>query len=147
MKIAERFRKRRVEGTNYNPLILDEFQWDNEWVEMMSNDEVHPGDNLFWSHVDEATGASQSLRAPRVTRTYSRLRRGDGSSTSTSIHEQVETVEQGSGGEEDDEEFAVVADDLDIEDDYGRAPPTPDHDGAEADENEGGLNDIDLDVD
>jgi len=89
MKIAERFQKSRVEGINYNPLILDEFQWDDEWVEMMSNNEVHPRDNLFWSHVDEATGASQSLQAPRVTKTYSRLRRGAGS-----IHEQVEAVEQ-----------------------------------------------------
>ena len=110
---------------------------------MMSNDEVHPGDDLFWSHVDEATGASESLRAPRVTRTYSRLRRSGLASTSSSIHE---GVEQGSGGEEEDEDY-VVADDLDIEDDYGQAPPTPDHDGAPSDENESGLNDIDLDVD
>ena len=145
MKIAERFRKRRVEGTTFNPLILDEFQWDNEWVQMMSNDEVHPGDDLFWSHVDEATGASESLRAPRVTRTYSRLRQSGLASTSSSIHEGVEQ-EQGSGGEEEDEDY-VVADDLDIEDDYGQAPPTPDHDGAPSDENEGGLNDIDLEVD
>lgn len=40
----------------------------------MGNDEVYPGDDLFWSHVDEAIGASQSLQAPRIIRTYSRLR-------------------------------------------------------------------------
>jgi hypothetical protein len=30
-----------MEGTDFNHLILKEFQWDNEWVEMMSTDKVH----------------------------------------------------------------------------------------------------------
>ncbi|KAG8060869.1 hypothetical protein GUJ93_ZPchr0002g25060 [Zizania palustris] len=140
--IAERFRKMRVEGTNFNPLILEEFQWDNEWVHLMGNDEVHPKDDLFWSHVDEAIGASESLRAPRITRTYARTRRSVPASTSIIEEEEEEQV---SRGEEDDEDH-YVADDLDIEDDFGQPPSTP-QDCAPRNANESGHGDIEFDVD
>ncbi|XP_019184207.1 PREDICTED: uncharacterized protein LOC109179096 [Ipomoea nil] len=43
-KIASRFQKMREEGSNFNPLVLEEFQWDNEWINGgESNDDVHPG--------------------------------------------------------------------------------------------------------
>jgi hypothetical protein len=46
-KITERFKTRCVEGKNLNPLILEEFQWDNKWVQMSTNNEVHPRDHEF----------------------------------------------------------------------------------------------------
>ncbi|XP_051118113.1 uncharacterized protein LOC127242576 [Andrographis paniculata] len=58
--IAHRFQKRREEGNNFNPLILEEFQWDNEWVDD-SRDLVHEDGDLEWHHVDEAVGASSNL--------------------------------------------------------------------------------------
>jgi hypothetical protein len=42
-------------GKRSNPLVLEEFLWENEWVE-----ESDKGDNL-WSAVDEAVGATQAL--------------------------------------------------------------------------------------
>jgi hypothetical protein len=64
--------------------------------------------------------------------------------TSTSTNEEEE---QGSEEEEAYDLDIVVADDLDVEDDYGQPPPTPPHDGTPIDENEGGLNDMGLDID
>jgi hypothetical protein len=37
-KMAARFQKRCEEETKgYDPLVLDEFDWDNEWVNASSN--------------------------------------------------------------------------------------------------------------
>lgn len=77
--MTNRFKKLRELGSKgklYNPLILDEFQWENEWVDIHS-DPVHQGlaaaDNIGLAQVDEAIGTSQSRRGrdyptPRVTR-------------------------------------------------------------------------------
>ena len=45
-----------------NPLLLDEFHWENEWVN--ENCEPEPvqeggGDAMTWAVVDEAIGATQ----------------------------------------------------------------------------------------
>jgi hypothetical protein len=64
-----------------------------------NNEEVHPGDrDLFWSHIDEATGATslQGYNFPRMTRTYTHQNgvvpvvptSTDPSSTTTTISEQ-----------------------------------------------------------
>ena len=50
----------REEGNIGNPLILEDFQWDNEWVDNQK-EAVRQGEDLAWAHVDEATGASSSL--------------------------------------------------------------------------------------
>ena len=75
-KMQNRFQKRReTGGTSYDPLVLDDFDWDNEWVH---SSVVHAGrdddeHNLTWEQVDEAIGASESLRGrnfPRQARMY-----------------------------------------------------------------------------
>jgi hypothetical protein len=78
-KMQNRFQKRReTGGTSYDPLVLDDFDWDNEWVH---SSVVHAGrdddeHNLTWEQVDEATGASESLGGrnfPRQARMYSNI--------------------------------------------------------------------------
>jgi hypothetical protein len=73
-KMANRFAKLRElgsKGKKYNPLHLEEFQWENEWVdvacELVHQDVAATDNDLTWVHVDEASGASQGLRGPRVT--------------------------------------------------------------------------------
>jgi hypothetical protein len=64
-KMQNRFQKRReTGGTSYDPLVFDDFDWDNELVH---SSVVHTGrdddeHNLTWEQVDEAIGASESLR-------------------------------------------------------------------------------------
>jgi hypothetical protein len=68
-----RFQNLREQGSKAkksNPLVLEEFQWDNEWVdinaEMVHEDQAQVMDDdtpLLWSQVDEAMGASSSLAA------------------------------------------------------------------------------------
>ncbi|GJN28497.1 hypothetical protein PR202_gb16629 [Eleusine coracana subsp. coracana] len=60
-------------GKKSNPLILDEFQWDSEWVDANCEPVHHGGgaadaDAITWAHVDEATGASQALRGRNLPR-------------------------------------------------------------------------------
>lgn len=82
--MANRFRRIRElgsKGHKSNPLILQEFQWENEWVH--ENDEDNNDDNSLWRAVDEAVGATEHLRGrnlPRVAtgavnRTYTRTRK------------------------------------------------------------------------
>jgi hypothetical protein len=63
--MENRFQKIRElgsKGKRSNPLLLDEFQWDNEWV--CESDPVHEGDdgNITWSNVDEVIGATEGLQ-------------------------------------------------------------------------------------
>jgi hypothetical protein len=136
-KIMERFKKRRAEGKILNPLILEEFQWDNEWVQMATNnEEVHPGDHgLFWFHIDEAIGATKPLQGrnfPRMSRTYTR-RNGVVAAASTSTTTTISDQDQQELGEEEEAEIDFVApDDLHVEDDYGQALATDDEAAATA---------------
>lgn len=52
-KIAERFQKMRVEGNNFNPLILDEYEWNTDWIDAGAEDvhETEP-ETLDWALVD-----------------------------------------------------------------------------------------------
>ncbi|CAH9136807.1 unnamed protein product [Cuscuta epithymum] len=138
-KIATRFQKRREEGKNFNPLIFEDFQWNNEWV---SNEVVHPGDDLLWSQVDEALGASSSLQGRNLPRTSSSRgesvyyrRRGSNSSNSS-----LRLIDE----DMNDEEESFPNDDEDVEDDYGQTPPTSTHDD-EDQGNEGRRDDLVLD--
>jgi hypothetical protein len=64
---------REKAGKKYDPLVIEDFDWDNEWA-----DSLHvpvPGargsdavDDLTWLHVDEATGASQALQGRNLPR-------------------------------------------------------------------------------
>jgi len=69
----------------YDPLVTEEFDWDNEWADSLhvpisgarGSDAIN---ELTWQHVDETTGASQALQGcnlPRratATQHYSRSR-------------------------------------------------------------------------
>ena len=65
-KMSNRFKKIRelgCKGQKSNPLTLDEFQWDNEWVDENCEEST-------WAAVDEAIGASKNLQGhnlPRAT--------------------------------------------------------------------------------
>lgn len=85
--MENRFKKIRElgsKGKRSNPLLLDEFHWENEWV----NDNSEPvheggGNAITWANVDDAIGATQGLEGrnlPRAAaaapmrRTYARKR-------------------------------------------------------------------------
>ena len=85
-KNADRFQKIREEGskgTRSDPLVLEDLQWDNEWVDHNAQP-VYEGADITWAQVDEAVGASEGpLRNLRshgsgsqaaVTHVYSRSR-------------------------------------------------------------------------
>ena len=66
-KMENRFRTLRElgsKGKRSNPLVLEEFMWENEWVEENEDD----GDNNIWHDVDEALGATQALRGRNLPR-------------------------------------------------------------------------------
>ncbi|KAL6508662.1 hypothetical protein OROGR_023373 [Orobanche gracilis] len=60
-KIATRFQKRREDGKNFDPLLLDDFQWDNEWL---NGEVVDPGD-VDRLAVDRALEASEGIDGRR----------------------------------------------------------------------------------
>jgi len=69
-KMSNRFQKIRELGSKAkksNPLILEEFIWESEWVDLNS-DPVHTGaaadgdgNVLTWGQMDEAIGATEGL--------------------------------------------------------------------------------------
>ncbi|XP_066374634.1 uncharacterized protein [Miscanthus floridulus] len=73
-KMENRFKKIRELGSKgkiCNPLLLDEFYWENEWVN--ENCEPEPvqeggGDAMTWVVVDEAIGATQGLEGRNLPR-------------------------------------------------------------------------------
>jgi hypothetical protein len=117
-RMTFRFQKIRElgsKGKRSNPLLLEEFQWENEWVDINCE--------ALWEHVDDAVGATDQLRArnmPReaavrarnnVTRTYGRnKKRKTSSPAESSVHEEeedrvAEEEAQGASGAETDEEM------------------------------------------
>ncbi|KAL6514773.1 hypothetical protein OROGR_020352 [Orobanche gracilis] len=119
-KIATRFQKRREDGKNFDPLLLDDFQWDNEWV---NGEVVDPGD-VDWFAVDRALEASEGIDGRRnpsrggggdVARlTYSRRRASGSSHIDASSDIEMEP----------DPDPIILNDDEDVDDDYGHRPPT-----------------------
>jgi len=106
--MTNRFQKIRelgCKGKRSNPLLLEEFQWDSEWVDDNCGE-------VPWAVVDEVIGASENLRGrnlPRAAATragasvqkiYTRNRkRPRGTSAAPEI----------SGGEEDDSDHDADA--------------------------------------
>jgi hypothetical protein len=131
-KMAARFQKLREEGKNFDPLVLEDFDWDNEWVDPLANSSVVGDDPLFtWEHVDHAIGASTQLHG----RYFPRRAHG----TQVPILEDDEDdVDEGDENEDDDN---FVLDDLDMDDEEetnnsgGR--------GDEQDKDDVGLDDLD----
>lgn len=145
--MKSRFEQRRQKGDNYDPLVIDEFDWDNEWVNPLAEPvQGHRGcDDLTWEHVDEAVGASRTLQGRNLPRT---LRRGDVISysrrhTSSSTRRVVEEGEPHSNSDTEDEDEDFVIDDEEV-DDYGEAPPDDmESDGGNMDGNDLDAFDID----
>ncbi|CAH9087382.1 unnamed protein product [Cuscuta europaea] len=109
-KIVNRFKKRREEGSDFNPLVLEEFSWDNEWVDDSATQVVHRGDDLLWDQVDEVLGASRNLdrRNPR---------RGDVGEPSSSVRVYSRRRNDDTDVEENGEESEPFPDDdLDVDD-------------------------------
>lgn len=74
--MSSRFQKLREQGSKgkkANALVLEEFQWDNEWVDVNAelvhqNEAIDNLDSLLWSHVDEAVGATYGLNGRHLPR-------------------------------------------------------------------------------
>lgn len=66
-KIDSRFQKRRELGNNFDPLVIDDFEWGNEWINNEA-DIVYSGEDLTWNDVDRATGASNTLEGRNLSR-------------------------------------------------------------------------------
>jgi len=88
--MSNKFKKTRELGSKgkiCNPLLLEEFEWENEWVDE-NCESVHAahGNELTWANVHETIGATESLRghnlpraaaaraAASVSQTYARRR-------------------------------------------------------------------------
>ncbi|CAM8908984.1 unnamed protein product [Rhodiola kirilowii] len=122
-KIATRFQKRRENNKKFNPLVLEEFQWDNEWV---NGDVVDPGDDDVWLAVDTALlDASKGLQDRR------NARRGGLHASDYSF--QVDVSSDAEMEENNDQ--IILNDDEDIDDDYGR-PTTSNHESNDRETNE-----------
>jgi hypothetical protein len=69
--IFQKIRELGSKGKRSNPLLLNDFQWESEWV--VENDEVHAGDgaDITWANVDEVVGATEGLRGRNLPRAAS----------------------------------------------------------------------------
>uniref|UniRef100_J3MSA7 HAT C-terminal dimerisation domain-containing protein n=1 Tax=Oryza brachyantha TaxID=4533 RepID=J3MSA7_ORYBR len=69
-KMKTRFQLRRENaGKSYDPLVIEEFDWDNEWADSLHEPiQGARGRDITWDDVDEAVGASHSLRGCNVPR-------------------------------------------------------------------------------
>jgi hypothetical protein len=139
--MAARFQRLREEGNIGNPLILEDFQLDNEWVNN-KKEIVREGDDLAWAHVHDAIGASSSLQGRNFPRrvqyesVYSRR------CQAAATQEERVMEEQGNEGNEHDDEEYIPNDDDEV-DDFGESPHnSPTQDGAGGEEN--AMDDLDL---
>ncbi|KAG2634133.1 hypothetical protein PVAP13_2NG252703 [Panicum virgatum] len=140
-KMSNRFQKIQelgCKGRRSNPLLLEEFQWDNEWVD------ENCGDGVPWAVVDEAIGASENLRGrnlPRVAatravaavkKTYVRnKKRRRGTSAAPDISEGEDDSDHDADARNEAEEDQDASDPVAMEEDednHGRASAT-DEDG------------------
>jgi len=139
--MSNRFQKIQelgCKGRRSNPLLLEEFQWDNEWVD------ENCGDVVPWAVVDEAIGASENLRGrnlPRVAatravaavkKTYVRnKKRRRGTSAAPDISEGEDDSDHDADARNEAEEDQDASDPVAMEEDednHGRASAT-DEDG------------------
>ena len=117
-RLQERFKERREKGRNFDPLVLDELDWNSEWIAKGSQqDLVYPDSDLTWLEVDTALGASTGLEGRNLPRVSQR-----GSSRWRATEASLDEVD------EVDEEIGEDAnDDGDVEDDFGNPTTTSSH--------------------
>jgi len=138
----DRFQKRREKlgDKSYDPLVIEDFDWDNEWVDpTMPPPQGARGcpDDISWELIDEAVGATSSLQGHNFPRAslqrgpsnvnvhYNRQRKRPAPSP-TFVHdvdEEIEDIEDDDqeqhstipNGEDNDSDF--LQDDVDVTDD------------------------------
>ncbi|XP_062203444.1 uncharacterized protein LOC133905699 [Phragmites australis] len=167
-RIASRFQMLRQEGSKgkrSNPLLLQEFDWENEWVDQNA-EKVHEGEDLTWAEVDEAAGASvgamhnlrsRNSNAPMIAqgagpscviKTYSRNRQHKKRNEALEL-EEPEVDENEEEWEDEEAHAESENDDEDVEDDFGESPTISPHDNDDglSGDNNGlhDMNDFDLD--
>lgn len=129
-----RFQKRKEKADkSYDPLVLEDFDWDNEWVDTSV---VHAGRDdelvdLTWDDVDQAVGASESLRGryfPRQAHMYSNTYQRRGTMRAQAQEDEEEEDGDDPSYEEDDPQDDINVSDSDEEkegEDGGDANTSP----------------------
>ncbi|KAK3139636.1 hypothetical protein QOZ80_5AG0386670 [Eleusine coracana subsp. coracana] len=122
-KMKTRFQIRREKKEkSFDPLVIDEFDWDNEWADSLHvppQGERGCDCDMTWEQVDEVVGASQSLYGRNVSRrahmnsrggpiTYSSKRTRN--STPSRVLEDEVLDCTSDGGEDDPHDDADVSD-------------------------------------
>jgi hypothetical protein len=116
-KMQSRFIKRKEKaGTSYDPLVIEDFDWDNEWIDSSVVHREGGSDNdlvaLTWDHVDDATGASVSLRGRNLPRQATRRNYTEGSQRRGRARLEEPEEDSHDGGSEDIEDDPH--DDIDV---------------------------------
>lgn len=134
-KMENRFAKIRElgsKGKKSNPLVLEEFQWENEWV-----DEESDSGNL-WAVVDEALGATEGLRGRNVPRAAGGLVRGTSSHSQPHPRTYVRTRKRPRNTKDVGEEDGSCHDDEDGSDHPAEQPVQTQGEVDEEEESESG---------
>jgi hypothetical protein len=159
-KNMDRFQKRRekIGDKSYDPLIIDDFDWGNEWVDpTMPPPQGARGcpDDISWELVDEAISASSSLQGRNLPRgasatmgrghsnaniQYERQRKRATPTPSYSYDQEDDQEQRSSEPNGEDDASDYVEDDVDVTDD-DEDPTSADQD----DENQNATMD-DFDV-
>lgn len=71
LMISDRSERQQLEGSNFEPLILECYEFDHEWVGMQTA-QVYSRENLIWELVEEVTGGSYTLEGRKLRRPYPR---------------------------------------------------------------------------
>jgi len=113
----QKIRELGSKGKKSNPLLLEEFEWENEWVDD-NCEPVHTADGsaITWAHVDAAVGATHSLRGrnpPRaaaaraaisVSQTYTRKRKRSRAAGTQNVAEEDESDDHDMRDESEDQQ-------------------------------------------
>jgi len=128
--------RREKAGKKYDPLVIEEFDWDNEWADSLhvpvlgarGSDAV---DDLTWQHVDEAIGASQALQGRNLPRR---------AAAPVQYYRRSRNVPAAEDGEEEDE-VEDPHDDAEVSEceEAGNVPATDQDDAADLDEFDDGF--------
>ncbi|CAL4941049.1 unnamed protein product [Urochloa decumbens] len=114
--MANRFERQRSEGSNFDPLILEDCELGYDWVGMYA--EHFNSDDLPWQLVEEVTNGSYTLEDHyRLRKNFCEMMNSEQESTTTS------RLTDGTGSDTEEENDSFVVDDEDIEDDYGHQDP------------------------
>ena len=136
-KMTNRFLKLRElgsKGKKCNPLVLEEFEWDNEWVDA-GCEPVHQRDDITWTQVDEATGASQGIRGRNLPRAAATKRRATSVTPAIARKRKNPRTTASIPIEEIHEDEELSEEDDAIEEDYS---PTEEMEDEEDDDEDGG---------